>query len=109
MGPNFSGCATNHPSGRGHEDGTIEAGSLRHLISPIALEAVKRIDAQYFPSPYSTVPRSAVSIANTLRMSDWDKPNWRAISDGLTPALDAPRTALICPVGGGRSKWKLSP
>jgi hypothetical protein len=39
-------------------------------ISPIALEAVKRIDAQYFPSPYSTVPRSAVSIANTLRMSD---------------------------------------
>jgi hypothetical protein len=32
-----------------------------------------------------------------LRTSDWDNPNWRAIKDGLMPALNAARTALICP------------
>jgi hypothetical protein len=38
-----------------------------------------------------------VSDANTLRTSDCDIPNWRAISDGLMPAMKAARTALICP------------
>ena len=42
-------------------------------------------------------PRVAASDANTLRTSDCDIPNWRAISDGLMPALKAARTALICP------------
>jgi hypothetical protein len=35
--------------------------------------------------------------ASTLRMSDWDMPNCRAMSLGLIPALNAARTALICP------------
>ena len=43
--------------------------------------------------------RVAVSDASTLRTSDWDNPNCRAIKDGLMPALNAARTALICPRG----------
>jgi hypothetical protein len=39
----------------------------------------------------------AVSDANTFLTSDWDKPNCRAICDGLIPALVAARTALTCP------------
>ena len=35
--------------------------------------------------------------ASTLRTSDWDMPNCRAMSLGLIPALNAARTALICP------------
>src|SRR6476469_7115492 len=35
--------------------------------------------------------------ASTLRTSDWDMPNCRAMSLGLMPALNAARTALICP------------
>jgi hypothetical protein len=45
----------------------------------------------------SIVPRPDASFANTLRTSDWDMPNCRAISDGLMPALNAARTALTCP------------
>ena len=41
--------------------------------------------------------RVAVSDASTLRTSDWDNPICRAIKDGLMPALNAARTALICP------------
>jgi hypothetical protein len=37
------------------------------------------------------------SLASALRTSDWDKPNCRAIWDGLTPALKAARTAFIFP------------
>jgi hypothetical protein len=37
------------------------------------------------------------SDASTLRTSDWDMPNCRAMSLGLIPALKAARTALICP------------
>jgi hypothetical protein len=29
-----------------------------------------------------------------LRTSDWDKPNWRAMREGVTPALNAARTAF---------------
>jgi hypothetical protein len=43
--------------------------------------------------------RVAVSDASTLRTSDWDNPNCRAIKGGLMPALNAARTALICPRG----------
>ena len=32
--------------------------------------------------------------ASTLRTSDWDMPNCRAMSLGLIPALNAARTAL---------------
>jgi hypothetical protein len=39
----------------------------------------------------------AVTDAKTLRTSDGDMPNWREIRDGLMPALNAARTALICP------------
>ena len=35
--------------------------------------------------------------ASTLPTSDWDMPNCRAMSLGLIPALNAARTALICP------------
>ena len=42
-------------------------------------------------------PRMLASDANTLRTSDWEMPNCRAISAGLTPAFSAARTALICP------------
>jgi hypothetical protein len=45
----------------------------------------------------SMVPRPDASIVNTLRTSDCDMPNCRAISDGLMPALNAARTALTCP------------
>ena len=37
------------------------------------------------------------SGVNALRTSDWDRPNCRAINDGLMPALNAARTALTCP------------
>ena len=37
-----------------------------------------------------------VSDANTFRTSDCDMPNCRAMTDGLMPALNAARTALIC-------------
>ena len=37
------------------------------------------------------------SEANTLRTSDWDMPNCRAILDGVMPASKAARTALTCP------------
>ena len=40
----------------------------------------------------------AVSDANTLRTSDWEIPNWRAMRDGVMPTLKAARTALICPL-----------
>jgi len=43
------------------------------------------------------VPRTAASDAKTFFTSDWEIPNCRAISDGLMPALNAARTALICP------------
>ena len=43
------------------------------------------------------VPRPEASIANTLRTSDWDMPNCRAIRDDLMPALNAARTAFTCP------------
>src|SRR3977135_600433 len=39
----------------------------------------------------------AVMDAKTLRTSDGDMPNWREIWDGLMPALNAARTALIWP------------
>ena len=34
---------------------------------------------------------------STLRTSDWDMPNCRAITNSLMPALNAARTALILP------------
>jgi hypothetical protein len=37
------------------------------------------------------------SLASAFRTSDWDKPNRRAICDGLTPALKAARTAFSFP------------
>jgi hypothetical protein len=42
-------------------------------------------------------PRVLMSDANTLRTSDWEIPNCRAIKDGLIPALNEARTALIWP------------
>ena len=42
-------------------------------------------------------PRTEASDPNTFRTSDWDKPNCRAIDDGLMPALNAARTAFTCP------------
>ena len=52
--------------------------------------------ATHAPTPY--VPLFAVvSAISTFRTSDWDMPNCRAICDGLMPALNAARTALICP------------
>src|SRR5207247_1294951 len=44
-----------------------------------------------------TVHGSRALDANTLRTSDWEMPNCRAISAGLTPALNAARTAFTCP------------
>jgi hypothetical protein len=41
-----------------------------------------------------SAPASLASLASPLRTSDWDRPNCRAICDGLTPALKAARTAL---------------
>jgi hypothetical protein len=43
------------------------------------------------------VPRPDASIASTFRTSDWDKPNCRAIREGVMPALKAARTAFTCP------------
>jgi hypothetical protein len=44
------------------------------------------------------VPRPDESIvASAFRTSDGDKPNCRAIRDGVMPALKAARTALTCP------------
>jgi hypothetical protein len=37
------------------------------------------------------------SLANAFRTFDWDMPNCRAIRDGVMPALNAARTALIRP------------
>ena len=42
-------------------------------------------------------PRPDASALSAFRTSDWDKPNCRAISDALMPALNAARTALTCP------------
>jgi len=51
--------------------------------------------ATHAPIPY--VPLFVVvSAISTFRTSDWDMPNCRAICDGLMPALNAARTALIC-------------
>jgi hypothetical protein len=36
-------------------------------------------------------------LASAFRTSDWDKPNCRAICDGLTPTLKAARTAFSFP------------
>lgn len=41
--------------------------------------------------------RGAFSAANALRTSDCDSPNCRAIREGVTPALNAARTAFTCP------------
>jgi hypothetical protein len=38
------------------------------------------------------VVNGPTSDASTLRTSDWDKPNCRAVTDGLMPALTAART-----------------
>jgi hypothetical protein len=38
-----------------------------------------------------------LSDERALRTCNWDKPNCRAILDGVTPALNAARTAFICP------------
>ena len=38
------------------------------------------------------------SVVYTLRTSDCDMPNCRAMTDGLMPALAAARTALTCPL-----------
>jgi hypothetical protein len=38
-------------------------------------------------------------LASAFRTSDWDKPNCRAICDGLTPTLKAARTAFSFPGG----------
>ena len=45
-----------------------------------------------------------------MRTSDWDMPNCRAMSLGLIPALNAARTALICPrVNESRRRFNLPP
>src|SRR3982074_1356117 len=43
------------------------------------------------------VPRLDASIASAFRTSDLDKPNCRAIREGVIPALEAARTAFNCP------------
>jgi hypothetical protein len=55
------------------------------------------------PIPRNTAPTIYAPLlprgseANTLRTSDWDMPNCRAILDGVMPASKAARTALTCP------------
>ena len=44
----------------------------------------------------STSPHHT-SVASAFRTSDWDKPNCRAIREGVMPALKAARTAFTCP------------
>jgi len=55
-----------------------------------------RISSQHTPTIYAPF-WLAVSEASTLRTSDWDMPNCRAILDGVMPALKDARTALTCP------------
>jgi len=42
----------------------------------------------------NTLHRFTISDANALRTSDWETPNWRAIRDGVIPALNEARIAF---------------
>jgi hypothetical protein len=53
--------------------------------------------AAAFRADFSIVPRLDASIASAFRTSDLDKPNCRAIREGVIPALKAARTAFNCP------------
>ena len=57
---------------------------------------VKRADTGTARTPRCGAHLDA-SPASAFRTSDWDKPNCRAIRDGLTPTLKAARTAFILP------------
>ena len=43
--------------------------------------------------------------AKAFRTSAWDRPNCRAILDGVTPALNAARTAFTRPCDNGTAIW----
>ena len=53
------------------------------------------MESEQRPGPLRSHHRSGIERA--LRTCSWDKPNWRPIRRGGTPALNAARTAFIWP------------
>jgi hypothetical protein len=96
--PNFA-AALNERSGHPPEttfsvrlfDGTIPWQLYSRNRKP-ALTAICGARDWLFHAVGASSPES--SAAKALRTSDWDKPNWRAMREGVTPALNAARTAF---------------
>ena len=85
-----------HPSPRSTSsvrlfDGTIPWQVYSRNRKP-ALTAICGARDWFFHAVGASSPES--SAAKALRTSDWDKPNWRAMREGVTPALNAARTAF---------------
>jgi hypothetical protein len=57
------------------------------------------------PQSSALAHRLSSREAKAFRTSAWDRPNCRAILDGVTPALNAARTAFTRPCDNGTAIW----
>jgi hypothetical protein len=76
---------------------TLALCATRHLERAAGAAALAVAQAGSSGAPVVTGAHLDASPASAFRTSDWDKPNCRAICDGLTPALKAARTAFSFP------------
>jgi hypothetical protein len=98
-----SGPRSEHHINNNMDKNGIAAFSAMMKVA-IAYRNVNRIDitfssgglAQHASYQFDLITQVLVpSVASALRTLAWEIPNWRAIRQGVTTALNAARTALI--------------